>query len=165
MINRVILVGRLTKDPILRKTQSGTSVVSFTLAVNRRIQNQEQTADFINCTAWSKTAELVSQYVFKGSQVAVEGRIQTGSYEGQDGKRVYTTDVVVENVQFLDAKGSGGNEQRGYEQQQQYGGYNNNNNNNNANTYTAGYVADEVPSYEEPSSNDTLDIASDDLPF
>ncbi len=84
MINRVVLVGRLTKDPELRRTQSGTSVVSYTIAVNRRsAQPGQPDADFINCVAWNKTAELMAQYLHKGSLIGVEGRIQTRNYENQ----------------------------------------------------------------------------------
>ena len=96
MINRVVLVGRLTKDPDLRYTPSGAAVARFTLAVNRTFSNAqgEREADFINCTVWRKQAENTANFLKKGSLAGVEGRIQTGSYEGQDGKRVYTTEVV-----------------------------------------------------------------------
>ncbi|MCI9292974.1 MAG: single-stranded DNA-binding protein [Erysipelotrichaceae bacterium] len=105
MINRVVLVGRITKDPELRKTQSGASVVSFTLACNRRNKQEGQPdADFINCQAWGKTAEVICQYVFKGHLLGLEGRIQTRSYDDKDGKRVYVTEVVADSVQFLESK-------------------------------------------------------------
>lgn len=113
MINRVVLVGRITKDPELRKTQSGTSVVSFTIACNRRVPSQGQDADFINCVAWDKTADFMAQYVKKGALLGLEGRIQTRSYDDKDGKRVYVTEVVADSVQFLESKKSaesGGNE-------------------------------------------------------
>ena len=105
MINRVVLVGRLTKDPELRKTQSGTSVVSFSLAVNRRVQTPGQPdADFINCVAWNRLADLMCQYLHRGSLIGVEGRIQTRNYENNQGQRVYVTEVVADNVQFLEPK-------------------------------------------------------------
>ena len=105
MINKVILVGRITKDPALRKTQNGTSVVSFTLACNRKVkQDGQPDADFINCQAWGKTAEVICQYVFKGHLLGLEGRIQTRSYDDKDGKRVYVTEVVADSVQFLESK-------------------------------------------------------------
>ena len=104
MINRVVLVGRITKDPMLRKTQSGTSVVSFTIACNRRVPSQGQDADFINCVAWNKTADFMAQYVKKGALLGLEGRIQTRSYDDKDGKRVYITEVVADSVQFLESK-------------------------------------------------------------
>ena len=104
-MNRVDLIGRITRDPELRYTSSNIATTRFTLAVNRPFQSQsgEQGTDFINIVVWRKQAENVSKYVSKGSLVAVEGRIQTGSYE-RDGQRVYTTDVVADSVQFLETK-------------------------------------------------------------
>ena len=105
MINRAIIVGRITKDPILRKTPNGTSVVSFAIACNRRIKQEGQPeADFINCKAWNKTADVICQYISKGHLLGVEGRIQTRSYDDKDGKRVYVTEVVADGVQFLESK-------------------------------------------------------------
>lgn len=110
-MNSVNLVGRLTRDPELRYTQSGQAVVRFTLAVNRRLSkqrraemeaNNQPTADFISCTAWGITAETISNYVQKGHRLAVNGRIQTGSYE-RDGRTIYTTDVIVENFDFIES--------------------------------------------------------------
>ena len=108
-MNRVELLGRLTKDPELKKTQSGLSVCSFTLAVNRpkKKDQEEQEADFISCVAWRQSAEYLSQYGQKGSMAAVEGRIQTRSYDDRDGKRVYVTEVVVDNLTVLKTSGSG----------------------------------------------------------
>ena len=105
-MNTVNLIGRLTKDPELKYTPSGVAICKFTLAVNRDFtsQNGEREADFINCTTFKKTAENLSNYQSKGSQIGVVGRIQTGSYEGQDGKRVFTTDVMVDRVEFLGSK-------------------------------------------------------------
>lgn len=110
MINRVVLVGRLTKDVELRYTPSGVAVAKFTLAVNRPFNNTsgEKEADFINVTVWRKPAENSANYLKKGSLAGVEGRIQTGSYEGTDGKRVYTTEVMADSVQFLEPKKSDG---------------------------------------------------------
>ena len=103
-MNNVQLIGRLTKDPEIRYTQSQTAVVSFTLAVDRRFKKDgEQTADFISCKAWNKTAEFVSKYFTKGTRMALSGRIETGSYEGKNGK-VYTTEVIADNVEFVDSK-------------------------------------------------------------
>lgn len=103
MINRVVLTGRTTRDLELRITNSGTNVCSFTLAVDRNFKNKngEREADFISCIAWKKTAEVMSQYVKKGSVIGVDGRIQTRSYDNRDGQRVYVTEVVVENFSFL----------------------------------------------------------------
>ena len=106
MINRVVLVGRLTRDPDLRYTPNGNAVVNFTLAVNRTFKNSqgEQEADFINCQAWRTTAENVAQYLRKGSLAGIDGRIQTRSYENDEGRRVYVTEVVADSVQFLEPK-------------------------------------------------------------
>jgi single-strand DNA-binding protein len=106
MMNRVVLVGRLTKDPDLKYTPNGVPVATFTLAVNRPFKtNGEQEADFINCTVWRKPAENAANFLKKGSLAGVDGRIQTRNYEGQDGKRVYVTEVQAESVQFLEPKG------------------------------------------------------------
>ena len=120
MINRVVLVGRLTKDPELRYTPSGLAVVRFTLAVNRQFSNDsgEREADFINCVAWRKQAENLANFQKKGSLIGVEGRIQTGSYEGQDGKRVYTFEVVTESIQFLESRNAAGGQTTGPTPQQ-----------------------------------------------
>lgn len=103
MINRVILVGRLTKDPEMRGTLSGKKVCSFTLAVSK--PGKDAGADFIGCIAWGKTAELIAQYLHKGSQLGVEGRIQTRNYEDPNTfKKVYVTEVLVNDITFLDSK-------------------------------------------------------------
>ena len=108
-MNKVILIGRLTKDPELRTIASGNATTSFTIAVNRNFTNQngEREADFINCVAWRKQAENVAKYCTKGSQVAVEGRIQTRSYDAKDGTKRYVTEVVADNVTFLGSRASG----------------------------------------------------------
>ena len=104
-MNKVVLMGRLTKEPEMRATQSGTGVCSFSLAVNRRFKQEGQPdADFINVTAWAKTAEFVSKYFTKGQQVGVIGRMQTRNYDDKDGKKVYVTEVVAEEVYFADSK-------------------------------------------------------------
>lgn len=104
-MNKVVLMGRLTKEPEMRATQSNTAVCSFSLAVNRRFKQEGQPdADFINVTAWAKTAEFVSKYFTKGQQVAVIGRIQTRNYDDKDGKKIYVTEVVAEEVYFADSK-------------------------------------------------------------
>lgn len=107
MMNRVVLVGRLTKDPELKYTPNGVPVATFTLAVNRSFSNQqgERESDFINVVVWRKPAENVANFLKKGSLAGVDGKIQTRNYEGQDGKRVYITEVVAESVQFLEPKG------------------------------------------------------------
>ena len=155
MINRVVLVGRMTKEPVLLKTGTGASVTSFTVACDRRIKTEGQpTADFINCVCWNKVADNTAQFTHKGSLVGVEGRIQTRSYDDQSGRRVYVTEVVADSVQFLEPKGT--------------------NSAAAVNAYTPdydagnqGYQSDNAsPSYSSDfASSDTLDIASDDLPF
>lgn len=107
-MNKVILMGRFTRDPEVRYTDSGTSIARFTLAVDRRFkQDGGQSADFISCIAFSKTAEFIEKYFHQGSKIVIEGRIQTGSYTNKDGQKVYTTDVVVENAEFAESKSSG----------------------------------------------------------
>lgn len=103
MLNKVMLIGRLTKDPTEHNTQSGHKAVRFTLAVdrNRKDANGNKQADFISVVAWDKLADLISKYCKKGKEIAIVGRLQTGSYTGQDGQKRYTTDVVVEDMQLL----------------------------------------------------------------
>ncbi|UXH43154.1 single-stranded DNA-binding protein [Rossellomorea vietnamensis] len=106
MINQVTLVGRLTKDPEARKTMEGKSVLSVTIAVNRPYKNQQGQidADFVLCTIWDRAAENTEKYCRKGSVVGVTGRIQTRYFENDQGKRTYITEVVAENIRFLDSK-------------------------------------------------------------
>jgi single-strand DNA-binding protein len=107
-MNKVFLVGRLTRDPELRYSSSNLATMRCAIAVDRQFarEGEERGADFINIVAFGNRAETMSKYLTKGSQIAIDGRIQTGSYDGADGKKVYTTDVIVENFQFLDSKGS-----------------------------------------------------------
>ena len=118
-MNKVILVGRITKDPELRNIQSGSSVVNFTIAVNRPVaQNADQNAnnaDFINCVIWNKQAENLAKYVKQGSLIGVEGRIQTRSYES-NGQTRYITEVICDNVQFLETKKDGNGIQKNADQ-------------------------------------------------
>ena len=106
-INLCVLIGRTTRDIELRRTGNGTAVASFTLAVNRDFKtNDGQEADFIQCVAWKKTAELLEQYVHKGDRIAVNGSIRTRNYEDNYGKKVYVTEVMVNHVEFLETKNS-----------------------------------------------------------
>lgn len=160
MINRVVLVGRLTRDVEVRKTGSGLSVATFTVACDRRTsgtaQNQ-QTADFISCVAWRQAADFLGQYARKGALVGVEGRIQTRNYDGQDGRKVYVTEVVCDNVRLLESKSQ--SQSRDYSNAQ-------------SNEYPTSAPTN---SFEQPSNDpfgnsdfDTgpsMDISSDDLPF
>ena len=121
-MNKVILMGRLTRDPEVRYSQgeNALAIARYTLAVDRRNfrnnGNDEQTADFINCVAFGKSGEFIERYGHKGTKFVVEGRIQTGSYTNKDGQRVYTTDVVAENVEFAESKNaSAGNNDGGYQ--------------------------------------------------
>ena len=108
-MNKAILVGRLTRDPELRTTANGTSVCTFSIAVNRRFRNAEggYDADFINCVAWRQQAEFLTKYFSKGRMVGVVGSIQTRNYDNKDGQKVYVTEVAVDEVHFVDSKASG----------------------------------------------------------
>ena len=110
-MNKIVLVGRLSKDPELRTTQSGTPVASFTVACDRRFvkEGEERQADFINCVAWNKTAEFVSRYFTKGMRIALEGRIQTRTYDDQDGNKRFVTEIVAEAVEFAQSRNENGN--------------------------------------------------------
>lgn len=107
-MNNVSLVGRLTKDVEVKYTNGGSSIARITVAVDRKFKQENgPTADFIPCIAFGKTAEFIEKYFSKGQRIGLIGRIQTGSYEKEDGTKVYTTDVVIENVEFVESKGSG----------------------------------------------------------
>lgn len=110
-MNKAFLIGRLTRDPELRYSSSNAAIVNFSIAIDRQYTNNQgqRETDFINIVAFQKQAENIKKYVFKGSLVAVDGRIQTRNYEDKDGKRVYVTEVVADRVQFLDSKGSSSN--------------------------------------------------------
>lgn len=107
-MNKAIIIGRLTRDPEMRTTGSGINSTSFTVAVSRNYANQngERETDFINCVAWRKQAENIAKYCTKGTQVAVEGRIQTRSYDAQDGTKRYVTEIIADNVTFLGRSGA-----------------------------------------------------------
>ena len=155
MINRVVLVGRLTKDPEIITTPSGAKVCQYTLAVNRnRKADGQPDADFINCVSWNKTAELMNQYLSKGALIGIEGRIQTRSYDNQQGQKVYVTEVITDSVQFLESKPKA--------QQNQ-------NNMENGSYYQQQSPQEQPAQYAvnltAQAEMDTLDISSDDLPF
>lgn len=106
-MNSVQLLGRLARDPEVRYTDGGATIASFTLAVDRRFKQENgETADFISCKAFGKTAEFIEKYFGKGKKLALNGRIQTGSYTNKEGAKVYTTEVIVENVEFVESKGA-----------------------------------------------------------
>ena len=109
-MNSVQLIGRLTRDPEIRYTDGGASIARFGIAVDRRFKQENGAdADFINIVAFGKTAEFIEKYFHKGMKIALNGRIQTGSYTDKDGKKVYTTDIVAENVEFCESKGTSSN--------------------------------------------------------
>lgn len=140
-LNRAVIVGRLTADPVARKSQSGTTFVNFTIAVNRR--NDKEQTDYINCVVFGKPAEYMEQYIKKGYLIGVEGRIQTRNYENQKGDRVYVTEVICDVVQNYQPKGSVDHTEAKEEKTDKE---------NYADLVDAGLV-------------NALDISSDDLPF
>lgn len=150
MINRVVLAGRLTRDPELKYTPNGVAVANFTLAVNRPFKSQsgESEADFINCVVWRKPAENLANYMSKGSLVGVDGRVQTRSFDNQEGKKVYVTEIVADSVQFLESKGGSGSGQ------------------SNNQSYNGGGQANQQQN-EDPfkDKGEPIDISDDDLPF
>lgn len=143
IINTVNLIGYMTKDVNLRQTQSGKSVGSFTLAVNRNFKNQqgEYETDFIQCVIWDKGAENIAQLTTKGSRVGIEGRIQTGSYDNNQGQKVYTTDIVVNNFHLIDTRAET-DEKR---QQNGQGGYQQQNMQAPQGTHAVAISEDEIP--------------------
>lgn len=161
-MNKAILVGRITKDPELKRTNSDIPFVQFTIAINRRYQNRdgERQADFINCVAWRQTAELLARYIRKGSQIGVEGSIQTRTYDDPNGVRHYITEVVCDSIHFLDTKRSEDQGGFGYSQPQY-----------EQPSYQTNYQYKERPNnqnreQENPFADiDDFNISSDDLPF
>lgn len=152
MYNKVILIGRLTRDPEVRTTTTGLPVASFTLAVNRNYVSQSgvREADFINCVCFRKLAEIVSQYVRKGQLISVDGRLQTRSYDAQDGSKRYVTEVICDNVVFLESRSQYESPNINYFQQQPTFNINNDNN---------------FTKEEEYFDDLSVDISEDDLPF
>lgn len=122
-MNKVILMGRLTRDPDVRYSQgdSPMAIARYTLAVDRRFRrdNDQQTADFISCVAFGRNGEFAEKYLHQGTKIVAEGRIQTGSYTNKDGNKVYTTEVVVENQEFAESKASASNNEGGFQTQAQ----------------------------------------------
>lgn len=162
MLNRVILIGRLTRDPELRYTPSGVAVTQFTLAVDRPFSNQQnqREADFIPVVTWRQLAETCANYLRKGRLTAVEGRIQVRNYDNNEGKRVYVTEVIADNVRFLESANSGAS-------RDEFGGSGNSGSaggggNNGGNRYGGG-----TRDNQDPFSDDgkPIDISDDDLPF
>ena len=124
MLNRAALVGRLTRDPELRRTGNGKAVASFTLAINRNFKTGDgQEADFINCVCWGKIAENTANYCSKGSLVSVDGRLQTRNYENNQGQKVFVTEVVADSVQFIETKRNRNIQAEAPKQEQKQEGY------------------------------------------
>ncbi|WP_411347052.1 single-stranded DNA-binding protein [Paenibacillus sp. WLX2291] len=160
MLNHVVLIGRLTKDPELRYTPAGVAVAQFTLAVDRPFTNQggEREADFIPIVSWRQQAEACANYLRKGRLTAVEGRIQVRNYENNEGKRVYVTEVIADNVRFLESNREGGSSSSGGNREESsYGSGNNRSQSGNRSSRTN----------QDPFSDDgkPIDISDDDLPF
>lgn len=163
MINKAVLVGRLVRDPEYRTTPSGVQVASFTLAINRNFTNQqgEREADFINCIVFRKTAENVNQYLSKGKLAGIDGRLQTRSYDNKEGQKVFVTEVVCDNVQFLEPKDSqnGSNSYQNGTSYQKGNNYTQNNQNVQQGQNKAKYDQQNNPFNNGSNFND------DDLPF
>lgn len=170
MMNNVSLVGRLTKDPELRYSPNGIAITRFTLAVNRTFSEQggERKADFIPIVVFKKKAENVANFLSKGSMAGVTGRIETGSYEGQDGKRIYTTQVIADSVQFLDSRSNGAQPSDGqngsqYNQQPQQQSYNPQGGNQYGGNNQYSRIEDDP--FAPNRNNGTVNVKEDDLPF
>jgi len=170
MINNVVLVGRLTRDPELRYTNSNVANVTFTLAVNRNFTNQQgqREADFINVVIWRKSAEVLAQYAKKGTLLGVTGRIQTRNYENQQGQRVYVTEVVADNFQLLESRKASeqrsmGNQPFDNEQDSQMNSFSSSFGQANQNPSFSGLSNNEANA--NPFGEATIDISDDDLPF
>ena len=164
-MNKAILIGRLTRDPELRSTPAGRNVCQFSIAVNRTFTNAngDREADFINCVVWDKQAENLVKYQKKGNQIAVDGRIQTRNYEDKDGKRVYVTEILANNISFLDSKGSSAGNSNSFNN------FNNlpeppiERNNNVASIPDIETVSVEKDPFE--AFGDSIEISDNDLPF
>ena len=153
MINKAILVGRLTRDPEVRQTQSGLSVVSFTVACDRPYSsNGERQADFINCVAWRQTADFIGRYFRKGNAIGIDGSIQTRSYQDKDGNNRTATEVVVDRVSFVESKSAANRNTGSASDFDNYSGSNANQNNSNNENYSSGSVDD----FEELESDTDL---------
>ena len=169
MLNRVILIGRLTKDPELRYTPQGVAVAQFTLAVDRGFSSnkEEREADFIPIVVWRQLAETCANYLRKGRLAAVEGRIQVRNYDNNEGRRVYVTEVIADNVRFLESanrEGGGGqarDDQSGSGSSNSGGGYGGGNASRNSGSRSSG------SNNNDPFADDgrPIDISDDDLPF
>lgn len=166
-MNKVILIGRLARDPEMRTTPSGVATTSFTIAVQRNYANAQgdREADFISCVAWRKQAENIAKYCSKGSQVAVEGRIQTRNYDAQDGTKRYVTEVIADNVSFLGGR-STSSESSSYAANN-YNNVSNVNDSMSSNNFGGSNDIVTTNLSEDPYANMGSEVAlsDDDLPF
>ena len=166
-MNKVILIGRLARDPEMRTTPSGVATTSFTIAVQRNYANAQgdREADFISCVAWRKQAENIAKYCSKGSQAAVEGRIQTRNYDAQDGTKRYVTEVIADNVSFLGGR-STSSESSSYAANN-YNNVSNTNDSMSSNNFGGSNDIVTTNLSEDPYANMGSDVAlsDDDLPF
>ncbi len=170
MTNIAVLIGRPTKDIELRTTQSGISVASFTLAVDRDSSKQKDEADFVPCVAWNRRAEILSQYAGKGRLICVEGRIQTRSYDNKEGKRVYVTEVVADNVKLLPSgqKAKNGSQNVSSPQQGNYasGGFSGQQvAPHKENSSSQGQAQSFSDPFDSGTGDAGINVSSDDLPF
>ncbi|CAJ1317295.1 Single-stranded DNA-binding protein [Paenibacillus nuruki] len=169
MLNRVILIGRLTKDPELRYTPAGVAVTQFTLAVDRPFTSQggEREADFIPVVTWRQLAETCANYLRKGRLTAVEGRIQVRNYENNEGKRVYVTEVIADNVRFLESNRDGGGSGGSSREESSNNTSNSGGGSNNRSNYNSNNGNNNSRDNQDPFSDDgkPIDISDDDLPF
>jgi len=167
-MNRVVLTGRITRDPEIRYSQTGQSNLRFTVAVDRpqsRDANGNRQADFISCVAFGQQAEFMSRFIKKGYMLAIEGRIQTGQYQGQDGQVHYTTDVVVDRLENLQPRDMSQPQQAQYQQSNPYQGYNNPSYGSQpSQSFNRPQQSQEQEPVEAPQSFN-VDVADDDLPF
>ena len=170
-MNKAILIGRLTRDPELRYTSSNRAVCQFSVAIDRPFTNQstgQREADFINVVAWDKTAENIGKYMSKGRLIAVEGRIQTRNYDNNEGKKVYVTEVIASNVQFLESRNTASNNENGFNSMPEppiekspydFG------NDNHSSTNTASSTMDIVENDPFAAFGEQEEISDNDLPF
>lgn len=165
-MNKIILVGRLTKDPEVRSTSAGFATANFTVAVSRNFKNKDGNydADFLPCVAFRNTADFVAKHFKKGSLIGVEGRVQTRNYDAQDGTKRYVTEVIVENIEFVGGKNENGSSELA----------NTNYNNSNSNAYIdapSEAPVDVMPEYDVPASDPyenydkEVSLSDNDLPF
>lgn len=167
MLNRVVLTGRLTRDPELRYTGSGTAICSFTVAVDRQFRNQngDRDADFISCVVWRKSAENFANFTHKGSLVGIDGRLSTRNYENNQGQRVYVTEVTVDNFALLEPRSSNQGNNGGFNNNQNFNQNNAFNNNNNGGNFGNQNPSQPAANNNQPVFNQDNQVDLSTLPF